>query len=169
MTHGDLTIRPATEEEVRELSTWRNDPPYDVYDIGDESVEGNIEYLLGPETQCHVLVDATDDLIGFCTFGSDARVPGGDYGVPALDIGLGIRPDHTGLGNGSRYVAAVSDFAAATFQPEQMRVTISEWNKRAQRVWEHAGFERTERFNTPKDFAGLGGGAFVVFVRSTEP
>ncbi len=26
MTHGDLTIRPATEEEVRELSTWRNDP-----------------------------------------------------------------------------------------------------------------------------------------------
>jgi len=31
MTHGDLTIRPVTEEEVRELSTWRNDPPYDVY------------------------------------------------------------------------------------------------------------------------------------------
>ena len=44
MTHGGLTIRPATEEEVRELSTWRNDPPCDVYDIGDESVEGNIEY-----------------------------------------------------------------------------------------------------------------------------
>ena len=35
MRHGDLTIRPVTEEEVRELSTWRNDPPYDVYDIGD--------------------------------------------------------------------------------------------------------------------------------------
>ena len=101
-----------------------------------------------------------DDLIGFCTFGSDARVPGGDYCAPALDIGLG---------NGSRYVAAVADLAAAAFQPEQMRVTISEWNKRAQRVWEHTGFERTERFNTPKDFAEMGGGAFVVFVRSTEP
>ena len=40
MRHGDLTIRPVTEEEVRELSTWRNDPPYDVYDIGNDSVEG---------------------------------------------------------------------------------------------------------------------------------
>ena len=110
-----------------------------------------------------------DDLIGFCTFGSDARVPGGDYCAPALDIGLGIRPDHTGLGNGSRYVAAVADFAAAAFQTEQMRVTISESNKTSAAGVGDAGFERTERFNTPKDFAGTGGGAFVVFVRSTEP
>ncbi len=169
MMDGDVTIRPVTETEVRELGTWRNAPPYDVYDIGDESVEGNIEYLMGPETRCHALVEASGDLIGFCTFGSDARVPGGDYSAPALDIGLGIRPDRTGLGNGSRYVAAVADFAATAFQPEQMRVTISEWNKRAQRVWENAGFERTERFDTPKDFVGMGGGAFIVFVRNTEP
>lgn len=169
MMDGDVTIRPVTETEVRELGTWRNDPPYDVYDIGDESVDGNIEYLMGPETRCHALVDASGDLIGFCTFGSDARVPGGDYSAPALDIGLGIRPDRTGLGNGSRHVAAVADFAAAAFQPEQMRVTISEWNKRAQRVWENAGFERTERFDTPEDFSGMGGGAFIVFVRSNAP
>ncbi len=51
-----MKIRPVTEEEVPELSTWRNDPPYDVYDIGDESVEGNIEYLLGPETQLQPLI-----------------------------------------------------------------------------------------------------------------
>ena len=29
-----MTIRPVTEEEVRELSTWRNDPPRDVDEIG---------------------------------------------------------------------------------------------------------------------------------------
>ena len=36
---GEIVIRPATEDDVRQLSAWRNDPPYDVYDVGDESVE----------------------------------------------------------------------------------------------------------------------------------
>jgi RimJ/RimL family protein N-acetyltransferase len=66
-------------------------------------------------------------------------------------------------------VTAVVEFATGEFQPQQMRVTISEWNKRAQRVWENAGFEGTERFDTPKDFVGMGGGAFIVFVRNMEP
>ncbi len=164
-----LMIRPATEGDVRELSTWRNDPPYDVYDVGDESVETNIEYLLDPDTRCHAIVDGSGDLIGFCTFGADARVPGGDYSVEALDIGLGIRPDRTGRGHGSRFVTAVVGFAATTLRPDTMRVTISEWNKRALRVWEGAGFEHIQRFETPKDFTAMGGGAFIVLVSSTEP
>jgi ribosomal-protein-alanine N-acetyltransferase len=165
----DLTVRPATEGDVRELSTWRNDPPYDVYDVGDESMEANIEYLLGPDTRCHAIVDGSGDLIGFCTFGPDARVPGGDYSVEALDIGLGIRPRGTGRGHGSRFVATVLEFAATTFRPDTMRVTISEWNTRALRVWEGAGFQRIQRFETPKDFVAMGGGAFIVLVSSTEP
>jgi ribosomal-protein-alanine N-acetyltransferase len=162
-------IRPATEGDVRELSTWRNDPPYDVYDVGDESVETNIGYLLDPDTRCHAIADGSGDLIGFCTFGADARVPGGDYSVEALDIGLGIRPDRTGRGHGSRFVTAVVEFAATTFQPDTMRVTISEWNKRALRVWEGAGFEHIQRFEARKDFTAMGGGAFIVLVSSTEP
>jgi hypothetical protein len=43
MGDSDPTIRPVTEEEVPELSTWSNDPPDDVFDIGDESGTGNIE------------------------------------------------------------------------------------------------------------------------------
>ena len=125
--------------------------------------------MLGPDARCHALVDESGDLVGFCTFGPDAQVPGGDYSAPALDIGLGIRPDRTGRGNGAGYVAAVVDFAAAEFGPDHMRVTISEWNKRAQRVWEKTGFERTQRFDTPPDFTGMGGGVFLVFERATEP
>lgn len=28
--------------------------------------------------------------MGYCCFGTDARVPGGDYSADALDIGLGM-------------------------------------------------------------------------------
>jgi ribosomal-protein-alanine N-acetyltransferase len=85
-------------------------------------------------------------LIGFCTFGQDARVPGGDYAASALDIGLGVRPDLTGKGHGTEIVTAVVDFAMRTFEPQRLRVTIAEWNTRAQRVWERNGFVPQSRF-----------------------
>jgi hypothetical protein len=70
-------LRPATDEDVRGFAAWRYDAPFDVYNIAmgpDEAVA----YFLGPDVHCHTLVHG-DDVVGYCTFGHDARVPGGDY------------------------------------------------------------------------------------------
>ena len=66
--------------------------------------------------------------------------------MPALDIGLGVRPDLTGKGRGSDYLNAVIDFAQRTYGPERLRVTIAAFNTRARRVWEGAGFQRSRHF-----------------------
>lgn len=165
---GSFRVRPVTENDVREFSAWRNDPPYEVYDITGHSVEENVAYFLSPEVNGHVLVDEDDALFGFITFGEDARVPGGDYSAPGIDIGLGIRPDATGRGNGSRFVATVIAFATEAFEARTLRVTVAEWNTRALRVWEGADFDRSQRFETPPDFKALGAGAFIVLERQAS-
>jgi ribosomal-protein-alanine N-acetyltransferase len=146
-------VRRATEGDIRVFSEWTYEAPYDVYNIT-ESPDEAVEYFLGPEVRCHVLVETTGQLVGFVTFGSDAHVPGGDYAREALDIGLGIDPELTGKGNGKRYIEAAVVFADATFGVQRMRVTIAANNVRAQRAWKSVGFVQTDDFLSPHSVMG---------------
>jgi len=152
VTGGTVTFvfRLADETSVRQVASWRYDRPYDVYNLDPDSTE-TLQVLLDPNTACHMFTDECGDLVGFCTFGHDAQVPGGDYSGDALDIGMGIRPDLTGRGNGSVYVSAVLDFAMARFEPTTARVTVAEFNCRARRVWEKIGFRELQRFERIPD------------------
>ena len=156
-----IDLRPATESDVREFAAWRYDAPHDVYDI-DMSLDDAAVYFLEPDIGCHALFDG-DDLVGYCTFGQDARVPGGDYSVDGLDIGLGIDPARTGSGEGSRFVATVVAHAIATFRSRQLRVTIAAGNTRALRVWSRAGFVEISRFATSRTLMGSNEFAILAF------
>ena len=155
-----LVFRKADEVAVRAFCGWRYGAPYDVYNLPSEKVEEEVRYFLEPEVNCHAILDEKGDLVAYCTFGPDGRVPGGDYTAEALDIGLGVRPDLTGQGRGSIYVNAVVDFAKHRYRPLAYRVTVAEFNTRALRVWEKAGFRRIQRFGREPD--GMG---FVLLVR----
>ncbi len=144
---------------MREFAAWRHDPPYDVYNIT-QPVDEAVGYFLRIGT--HV-IDRAGELAAFFTFGSDARVPGGDYSVAALDVGLGVKPALTGRGLGRSFVKAVVQFAAAT-TADPLRVTIAGGNQRAQRVWLDNGFAETQRFSS--DTAVLGSREFVVLERA---
>lgn len=152
-----MNVRPATRSDVEEFTTWRNDPPYDVYDVTGP-VERAVEYFLRPATGCHV-IELGPNLAAFFTFGADARVPGGDYSRPALDIGLGVRPSLTGRGLGGGFVAAVVAYARER-TADPLRVTIATANQRALTVWARAGFVETQRFRAEETV--LGSDEFVV-------
>ena len=141
-----LTVYPIDETHARCMLGWRYDPPYDAYDIYADDVEKTVQFLLDPQYAYHTILNAEGEFVAFCCFGADAQVPGGDYSTDALDIGLGVRPDRTGQGQGSAYVHAVLDYARHTFAPSAFRVTIAAFNARALRVWEKAGFRREQRF-----------------------
>ena len=123
-------------------------------------VEPSVRSFVDARNGYWAMVDEWGDLAAFCCFGLDAQVPGGDYGMPALDIGLGVRPDLTGQGNGSRYVSAVLGFAQRTSEQESLRVTVAEFNERARRVWQEAGFSPVQRFERQQDNR-----PFVILVR----
>jgi len=139
-----IIFRPMDEANARSITHWRYDSPYDIYNLGD--TDEAIQYAIDPQNAFHSMTDEADDLIGFCSFGSDGQVPGGDYSAEALDIGMGIRPDLTGQGRGSDCVAAVLDFARCEFKATHLRVTIAAFNQRAMRVWEQNGFQRVQTF-----------------------
>jgi ADP-ribose pyrophosphatase YjhB (NUDIX family)/RimJ/RimL family protein N-acetyltransferase len=134
------------DASAREALSWRYEAPYAVYNTTPEAVEAAVQGMLDPENGYTSLRDDDGELVAFCCFGPDAQVPGGDYGAPALDIGLGVRPDLTGRGLGSQFAEAVLEYAEFRDPRGSFRVTIAEFNTRAQRVWHRAGFRPAEAF-----------------------
>jgi ribosomal-protein-alanine N-acetyltransferase len=159
-----LQIRLLTKLDARAILGWRYDPPYDVYNLDAGEGEETIRALLNPAYAYHAIDDEQGELVAACCFGLDARVSGGDYGADALDVGMGVRPDLTGQGRGSAFVEAVLDFARREFAPSAFRVTIAAFNRRAQRVWEKAGFRQVQAFGRQGD-----GEPVVVLVRTYLP
>ena len=160
-----ITLRPASDSDIREFAAWQYDPPYDVYDIKMSPNEA-VAYFLEPDIRCSTLLNG-DEVAGYCTFGRDAQVPGGKYDADGIDIGLGIKPVRTGSGDGHRYVAAVVAHASVMFASQQLRVTIATGNKRALRVWSGAGFVEISRFATSRRIMGTNEFA-ILALESTE-
>jgi RimJ/RimL family protein N-acetyltransferase len=86
-------------------------------------------------------------MIGFCSFGSDGQVPGGDYSDDALDIGVGMRPELTGQGKGADFFGAILGYALGTLNPELLRLTVAKFNLRALKLYENFGFEVKDEFS----------------------
>ena len=155
-----FTFHPMDQANARTILNWRYDAPYDLYNPDSEDVEGVVQVFLDPQNVYYTMADEDRDLVAYCCFGPDGRVRGGDYRAAALDVGLGMRPDLTGQGRGLVVVDAVLDFARRTFTATAFRATVAEFNKRALRVWEKAGFRRVQTFQRERD-----GRTFVVLMR----
>jgi RimJ/RimL family protein N-acetyltransferase len=139
-----ISFVPIDEQAASEIVRWCYEPPYEIYNLEDS--KESIQYALDPQYNYTVMRDESGRLVGFCSFGVDGQVPGGDYRAEALDIGMGICPDFTGKGLGSSFVRAVLDFAEKEFHPKTYRVTIAAFNRRARRVWEKNGFQQVQSF-----------------------
>lgn len=156
-----LPITPLTQSEAEAIVAWQYPPPYDLYNVAPDEQAETIAYFLNPENHCFAIRDNDGTFLGYASLGADAQVPGGDYSLNALDLGIGIRPDLTGQGEGKRFLAALVAFAQAQEPPpEHLRVTVAGFNERAQRLVRGGGFAEVQRFARPKD--GL---EFVVLVR----
>lgn len=142
-------------EQAEDISTWRYDPPYDLYDM----VGVDPEALLQPEMGYSAVL-ARGQLIGFRSFGADGQVPGWRYDDSALDTGGGLRPQLTGQGLGHAVISAGLDYGRRVFAPQAFRVTIAAFNERAQRTVVGLGFEPVGSFQASRDARD-----FVVLVR----
>jgi RimJ/RimL family protein N-acetyltransferase len=128
---GVFAFRRMDESSAREITRWRYDPPYDIYSFDPNAVEQTIRCFLCPQYQYYSVWKTPEELVGYCCFGEDGRVPGGDYTAEALDIDAGLRPDLTGQGLGDSFIRAALDFARLRFAPVCFRATVAAFNKRA--------------------------------------
>jgi len=156
-----FTFKPMDETNALTIQTWRYPPPYDIYNLNSDKKGTAIEYFLDPANRFFSILDESDELVGFCSFGPDGQVPGGNYQEEALDIGMGIRPDLTGQGQGSEFVQAILQFAQEQFALPCFRVTIAGFNRRAIHVWAKSGFRPIQTFEK----TNVTGDVFVVMTR----
>jgi RimJ/RimL family protein N-acetyltransferase len=141
----NYSLTPLIPDDVQEVIAWTYDPPYDFYNFSQDTASS----LLLPEYRYHAVLDKTGDLIGYCCFGLDGQVPGGDYsqGEPdILDFGVGLRPDLTSRGLGRGFVRAIIDYAVNTYHPKTLRVTVAAFNQRSLKVFRSLGFYDTHQF-----------------------
>jgi RimJ/RimL family protein N-acetyltransferase len=118
-----ITIEPGSAELQAVVATWRYPAPYDFYD-------GDVEPVLNPE-RFFAARDDEGDIVGFYYF---------EEKPPDLDYGLGLRPDLTGRGLGLEFFVEGLSFARRRYRPRRVFLHVAEFNVRARRVYERAGF-----------------------------
>jgi ribosomal-protein-alanine N-acetyltransferase len=124
----ELRIEPASDDRYLRLREWRYPPPYDFYD-------GDIDPPAHPE-RFYVALDPQGELVGFFYY---------EEKPPDLDYGLGLRPDLVGRGLGLEFFNAGLAFAHERFEPRRVYLHVAEFNERARKVYERAGFEVASR------------------------
>ena len=119
----EIEIKPASAEAHELMASWRYPPPYDFYD-------GDVDPVLNPERFFEAR-DEAGEMVGFYYF---------EPHPPDLDYGLGLRPDLTGQGLGLEFFRAGLAFARERYRPRRVYLHVAEFNERARRVYERAGF-----------------------------
>lgn len=118
-----IRFRPMSQQDAVAIAGWRYPPPYDFYN-------GDVDPVLNPERYFEAR-DEQGELVGFYYFEPKA---------PDLDYGLGLRPDLVGHGLGLDFFLAGLEFARGRYRPERVFLHVAEFNERARRVYERAGF-----------------------------
>lgn len=147
-----ISIHPISQQDADEIVTWRYEPPYAIYSLSRE----DLPVLLDPENRYFVVKDESSRRIGYCCFGDEARVPGGEYDDMepfVVDVGVGMHPGLVGKGLGAAFVAAILHYATGEFNPGRFRVSIAAFNKRSQRTFIKLGFVVTTSFD--REFDGM--------------
>jgi ribosomal-protein-alanine N-acetyltransferase len=133
-----LVFAQMSQDDAEEIADWRYEPPYDFYDARADPQD--LARLLNPvrrENRAFSARDESGALVGFFSYARD-----GD----AVVVGLGLRPDLTGRGLGASFLEQGLDFARERFAPKRFRLDVAEFNERAVKVYERAGFVHTRSF-----------------------
>jgi [ribosomal protein S18]-alanine N-acetyltransferase len=146
-------IRSMTADDIPVLTAWHYPPPYDFYDP--DADDDDLAELSDPDRwgrEYFTAVNEQQEIVGFFQF----RLP--EPGT-VIEIGLGLRPDLTGIGLGSSYMAAGMDFARERWHRESFQLFVAAFNRRAIKVYERLGFRSVEELRR------FTGGARRDFVR----
>jgi ribosomal-protein-alanine N-acetyltransferase len=138
-----FAFRPLEQADAEAVASWRYPEPYAFYDWPADP--DDLAELLDPEARrrggYHAVEGDDGELIGFATCSEAAGV---------AELGLGLRPDHTGRGLGGAFLTATLDWATERYAPTEFSLSVAAFNRRAIIVYERAGFEavRTYRHRT---------------------
>lgn len=140
--HVVTRLRPARPDEATLLDSWRADPQTEYESWGDPPPGiAASENIPQPHGMGELLVtDGHDVPIG--TVNWHQVLHGPNVGSIALDIGISLRPEHRGVGHGTRAQRMVSEYLFRTFPVHRVQASTDVANTTQQAALERAGFRR---------------------------
>jgi [ribosomal protein S18]-alanine N-acetyltransferase len=139
-------FRPLTQELAAAIAAWRYEDGTSIPIRGDTA------------TGWFAAFSETDELVGCCWFGADARLPGSADEPGTLDVAASLRPDLTGIGLGGPFLRAACAHGAELFGPNALRLAMPASSWRARHVAAALGFEQV-------GLASSDGGEYVILQR----
>jgi len=128
-----------TQEQAEEIAfNWHYDAEYSFYDL--EADKEDLAEFLDPERRgdSNFVVIKDNDIIAFFIFNKVA--------INTIDIGLGMRPNLVGNGNGLEFLKAGIEFAKSKYTPKKITLSVAIFNKRAIKVYKKIGFKEVDTF-----------------------
>jgi [ribosomal protein S18]-alanine N-acetyltransferase len=142
-----LFVRNLTEENAKQILTWKYEAPYDFYN--NEETSESLKELL--ENSYYAVVNQNHELVGFFCIGSAAQVPYGStvgaYNEDIKDIGIGMNPSLTGQGYGAQFFSFILSYIKGTYQLDSIRLTVAKFNQRAIQLYTKLGFDKKVEFS----------------------
>lgn len=152
----EFSFTPMRQDDADAISAWLYPGEYSFYDWMSEDPDDLAEFL-DPTARGddYVAVEKAGSLIGWFHF----KQPH----APILEIGLGLHPEWTGQGLGSRFLEAGLEYARRRFAPKQFTLSVASFNRRAIIVYERAGFAGVRVYTHRTN------GAEWAFIEMTRP
>ena len=117
-------IEPLTQQHALEIANhWHYEAPYDFYDMKNDLEDYEEIISLEARGDRYYQVMREGKLYGF--FCLDQK------GERTLELGLGMKPEHCGKGQGASFLQEILDFIMENFAPQVLRLSVADFNHRA--------------------------------------
>ena len=131
-------IEQLSQQHALEIAKdWHYEAPYDFYDMKNDLED--YEEMVSPEARedRYYQVLREGELYGcFCLEQKGER---------ALEVGWGMKSEHCGKSQGASFLQEILDFIMENFAPQVIRLSVADFNHRAQQLYLNLGFEVVRR------------------------
>lgn len=128
----------------QDICSWSYEPPYDIYQWSSWAEMEKEEEEFGDrqirETQYVSVLNDEGLLVGFAQLFPLTGV---------TRLGLGMRPELCGYGYGAEFVRCIVEEAKRRRPGDEIDLEVLEWNVRARKTYEKAGFAVTDWYERP--------------------
>lgn len=119
-------------------NNWHYDGDYAFYDMKNDPED--YEEIVTPELRSDhyfQILDENGQLSAFFCLDPVEKEPS------QVEVGLGMAPELTGHGRGLTLMKIIQDFVEQKHQYKKVILTVAEFNQRAQKVYQKAGYQTT--------------------------
>ncbi|MBQ9120124.1 MAG: GNAT family N-acetyltransferase [Lachnospiraceae bacterium] len=129
-----MLCRDITEEDKREICSWRYEGEYAIYNLPsyEEMCKAGSGFMNPQKEKNYRVFLVEDTLVGFVNRREEST---------EVLIGIGVRPNCCGKGFGRRILDEVYRTSKAQSPNKPLCLEVRTWNQRAIKCYQKAGFE----------------------------